>query len=138
MLRYKHWFLAFLGANIFVATAVLAASFQTSSTHTVVHTVLAAWLLACVYKLVHAAVTNIQVIDDILVYRDRLFRARRVAVPTIRKLTYITDARLEVAMDDGSRLVLDPRLMVGVHPFIETVSSAVTRHRTLVVSGDLS
>ena len=137
-MRYKHWFLAFLGTNIVVTAAVLLASFQPSSALTVVHVVLVAWLLTCVYKLAHAAITHIQLIDGYLVYRDRLLRARRVAVSTIRKLTYITDARLEVEMDDGSRLVLDPRLMVGVHVFIETVSAAVTRHRTLIVSGDLS
>jgi hypothetical protein len=137
-MRYKHWFLAFLGTNIVVTAAVLFATFQSSSALTVVHAVLLAWLITCAYKLAHAAITHIQVLDGYLVYRDRLLRARRVAVPTIRRLTYITGARLEVEMDDGSRLVLDPRLMVGVHAFIETVSAAVTRHRTLIVSGDLS
>lgn len=136
-MRYRPWFLALLCAFIVVGVAVLVASHRDSSPPALASAVVVAWLLACAYKALHAGLTHVHVVGGTLVYRDRLFRERRRAVSQVRKLKHITGARLEVAFDDGHRLVFDPRLMTNVHPFIETLSSEVTRHRTLLVSGDL-
>lgn len=136
-MRFKAWFIGFTGVYLIVASVVLFRGLAARSGHLLAEVIVGATILASGYKLAEALVTRIEVVGGHLVYRDWLLRARKVATSDIRKLSYLAGRRLEVSMDDGSRLRIDPRLMTGVPDFIEKLSADVTQHRSLLVSGDL-
>jgi hypothetical protein len=136
-MRFRAWFIGFVGASLIVASVALIGLLTSGYPYLLAEVVLGVWILACGYKLAEALITRVEVVGGHLVYRDWLFRTRKVATSEIGKLRYSAGRRLEVSMDDGSRLRIDPRVMTGVPDFIERLSADVTQHRSLLVSGDL-